>query len=333
MNNSEVAVDKLSEILNSSYNSLILTHEKPDGDAYGSVFALLSFLNDIDREATVFLPDEIPEKYITFIPSNGTLIKQLKELQLNSYDRIYCLDSSTKDRIGIPDEIRKILPEDKIVNIDHHSDNDFFGKINYVDSQACAVGEILYDVLSKIDDYQITTRTAEYMLMAMLTDTGGLRFDNTTSKVLYKTSLLINIGADYQKIIKRVFFQKAYALHMLESDLALNHLNWEYRNKFVYTYVSDSLLKKYDLTIKDIENVIDSYRVIKGVLIAALITRRENKFKISLRSNDSRFPVDEIAHRLDGGGHKLAAGCSLKTDKLEEVIKKLIPMVGELVSG
>jgi bifunctional oligoribonuclease and PAP phosphatase NrnA len=321
----------IAQIINSVDNVLIVTHERPDGDAIGSVSALQAYFEEVGKNASIFLPEEISDKYKKYLSKKDLFIELLPPEKLK-FDFVICLDCSDEKRLGLPDSLRGQIPKNKMINIDHHFDNEKFALENYVDSKACACSEILFDILTMIPNYKMSKRIANCILLAIITDTGGLRFDNTLSVVFTKVSSLIDFGAEYLKIIKEIYFRKSYPVYLLEADIALNHLKWSFDNRFVYAYISDDLLLKYDLSLKDIEGVIDSYRVLDNALIAALITKRNNGFKISLRSSNDKYPVVEIAHALNGGGHKLAAGCFIETESFLFAEKKLNALVGHVLN-
>jgi bifunctional oligoribonuclease and PAP phosphatase NrnA len=323
-------LDDIVKVIESTENALIVTHERPDGDALGSVFALLEFYLEQGKNASVFLPEDIPAKYNQYLPKQNVFIESLPAEKEN-FNFLICLDCSDEKRLGLPDSLKDQIPKEKTINIDHHFDNNEFGISNYIDAKACAVGEILFDILTEIKTYKMSKKVANSILTAIITDTGGLRFDNTTSDVFAKISVLMECGADYLDIIKAMYFRKSYSVHLLESDIALNHLKWNFDNKFVYTYLSDDLLSKYNVSLKEIEGLIDSYRVLDNTLIAALITKRNDGYKISLRSNNAKYPVVDIAHEIGGGGHKMAAGCFLKSDDISFVEKRLNELVKKVL--
>ena len=319
-------IDKISKAISSADNVLIVTHERPDGDALGSVFALLEYYQEQGKNASVYLPDDIPMKYKKYLPEKDVFINFFPKVK-NKFERLICLDCSDKKRLGLPECIQDSFPKDITINIDHHFDNPKYGSLNYIDGKACAAGEILFDILENIDSYKISSEVADSILLAIISDTGGLRFDNTTGEVFAKISKLIAYGAEYLDIIKSLYFRKNSSVHLLESDIALNHLKWNFSGKFVYTYLTDGLLSKYNVTLKEVEGLIDSYRVLNNAQIAALITKLNDGFKISLRSNDARYHVVDIAHEIGGGGHKMAAGCFMKATKVSLVEKRLNELV------
>ena len=326
--NQRLKIKTIAEEIQKSNNVMILTHERPDGDAIGSVLALLIYFLNNNKNAVAYFPEAIPERYNQFLTLPNVFIQNLPNC--SHIEKFICLDCSDFKRLALDKEVKSKLGADKLINIDHHFDNDLYGYINYIDSNACSTGEALYDIFEEIPDFKITPAAADNLLLAMIMDTGGFRFDNTTAKVLLKVSALIDLGGNYHAIIKSMFFKKSYNFCKLESDIILNHLSWDYENKFVYTYLSPELLDEYKVDISETEGLIDSFRTFDGVVLAALITERNGGFKISLRSNDPEYAVVDIAHKLNGGGHKLAAGCFIETKCFYDAEKRLTELIGNL---
>lgn len=319
----------ISNEIISSKNILVITHEKPDGDAIGSVLALTNFLNDNKFNASAYFSEDLPKNYKPFANFSNIIIGELSSY--NDYDKVFSLDCSNFMRLGLEEKIRNKIDKTKLINLDHHFDNELFGSLNYIDSSACSTCEILYDLFRILDSYKVSKKTAEYILLGIIMDTGGFRFDNSSSKIFYKVASLMELGADYMYLIKSIYFKNELNLLKLESDIILNHLKWNFNNRFVYTYMSPEILDKYKVDLKNTEGLIDTFRTLEGVDIAALITQRGDGYKISLRSNNTDYSVVDIAHKLNGGGHKLAAGCFVKSDSIKKVENILIPLVGNLI--
>jgi phosphoesterase RecJ-like protein len=180
-------------------NVLIITHEKPDGDAIGSVLALLSYFLDNNRHAEAFFPDKLPTSYKKIANLPCVCVEKIPDLR--KIDKVICLDCSNFTRLGICPDFKDTIKREQILNIDHHFDNSLFGNLNYIDSTASSTGEILFDVFKKINSMAVSTRTANFILLAIIMDTGGLRFDNTSSKVFTTISALIEIGVNYSALI------------------------------------------------------------------------------------------------------------------------------------
>lgn len=320
------SIKELSDYIFTLDKVILISHERPDGDAIGSVFALQKALLNLGRDADIYLSEIPPERYIPLCNSK-TFIGKPKD----NFDYKHCiaLDCGNYGRLALFDkEIKNKLP---ILNIDHHPDNELFGAYNFVNSKACATAEIIFDILSSDKKWLIDGDLANFLLIGIMLDTGGLRFDNTNAGVLRKTASLIDLGADYLKIIKDMYFAKPLAMMLLETDSCLNHMQTLFDGKFVYIHLSEKLLDKYGIKYKETEGIIDNLRTIKGVYVAATIAKLNDGYKISLRSNNDKYPVNQVAKELSGGGHKLAAGCFVKSEDFKTVESLLLAKIKNLL--
>lgn len=329
MNSNKLITDivELSNFLLSLNNVIIFTHERPDGDAIGAGIALSTAFKNIGKKADLYFHRPFPLRYERYSIENFSLGRVPKSF---NYTYSICLDSGSLERTAIWHEFKKEILEKPIINIDHHRDNDLFGTINYVDPNACATCEILFDVLKSKSQWSISKPVADSLLLGMIMDTGGFRFDNTNGEVLKKASELIALGADYLGLMKDMFFKKPFQVMNLESDLILNYLKKDCEGKFAYCYISEELLSKHGVDKKDTEGIIDAIRIIDGVEVVALIMKKDQGFRVSLRSNNLDFPIVDIAHKFNGGGHSVAAGCFIDSAHIEEAEYILIKEIKKL---
>lgn len=321
-----ISIKELSNYILALDKVLIVTHERPDGDAVGSAFALQKALLNLGKEADIYFSETLPERYSSLCNS-----KTFVSTPRSNYNYEHCiaLDCGNYDRLALFNkEIKSKLP---VLNIDHHPDNELFGAFNFVNPKACATAEIIFDILTSDRKWLIDGTLANFLLIGIMLDTGGLRFDNTNAGVLRKTASLIDLGANYIGIIKDMYFAKPLAMMLLETDSCLNHMQTYFDGKFVYIHLSIDLLDKYGIEYKETEGIIDNLRTIKGVCVAATIAKLKDGYKISLRSNNDKYPVNEIAKELSGGGHKLAAGCFVKSLDFKSVETALLAKVKDLL--
>ncbi len=311
----KIDIKNLSVLLLSIDNVLILAHERPDGDAFGSAIAMLTLLRNLGKKADAYFPEKMPDRYKDFL-CDGFYI----ETPPPEFNYSYCisLDCSNLERLAIIKDKEKEILSLPLINIDHHYDNGLYGSENYINPEASSTSEIIFDIIKTSVNWIVTPNTATALTMGILMDTGGFRFDNTTANVLRKAADLMELGADYINTIKSMYFTKSLDLYNLEADIAVNYLKIVYDNRFAYFFLDDEILNRHNLTTRDTEGLIDTVRIIKGIDITAILTKKNNGFHVSLRSNNSQYSVSEIAHKLNGGGHKLAAGCFIETEKIEK---------------
>src|SRR6266849_4556075 len=99
---------------------------------------------------------------------------------------------------------RSIATQATLVNVDHHPSNSRFGDINVIDPDASAVGQMVMEMLDHFD-YPITPTIAANLYVALLTDTGGFRHENTTPRALDDAARLARLGADPGRIATMVY--------------------------------------------------------------------------------------------------------------------------------
>lgn len=321
-----LCVKEVLEYLLTLDNIIIFTHERPDGDAIGSVFALQKALKTSGKIVDVYFSESLPVRYSALINENTYISKRRKN---HDYSVCVSLDCGNFERLETFDKGKPLnIP---ILNIDHHQDNTLFGTHNFINSKACATAEIIFDMLISVGKEEITSDIADCLLMGILLDTGGLRFDNTNAEVLRKVAKLIDLGADYNSILKNMYFTKPLRVMTLESDVVLEHMKIACNGKFAYAYLSEKLLDKHKTRYKDTEGTIDYIRTIDGLIIMAIISETKDGFRVSLRSNNADYPVSTIAQEMSGGGHRLAAGCTIKVNTIKEAEKILLEKVSSIL--
>lgn len=315
---------KIGEVANlilENDNFLLITHQGPDGDAIGSNLGLLSALLDNGKKAEAYFHEPLPDNY-QGLPEIDFITDKLP--YLGQYDCILCLDFSNPKRFG---DIN--LASYNTVNIDHHPDNTRFARENYVNHRAAATAEIIFDLIKQIPDWQISKRTATFLMTGIVMDTGGFRFDNTSPSVLKCAAELLELGAEYSNIIKMMFFSKPENFAKMEADIILHHLQTACDGAYAWFYLSDQMLKDYEIEEKDTEGLIDLIRAIKGFEIVAIFRRKDQGFRFSLRSKNKKYSVGKIARTLNGGGHELAAGGMITTTSIDEAEKIMLEHVKE----
>ncbi len=325
----KISINKLSDLLLGLDDILIFTHERPDGDAIGSVVSLLKLFTKLNKTANAYFPEPIPKQYSQYLCNNIFIGNNFP----SSFNFSYCigLDCSNIERLAVIKEKKEEILSLPIINIDHHYDNGLFGTYNYIDPSASSTSEIIFDITSISKQWIMSSDIATTIIMGILMDTGGFRFDNTSPNVLKKTASLMKLGGNYIDTVKAMYFKKPYNLYKFEADIAIKHLKMKFNNRFAYFYMSNKALEQYNLSKSDTEGLIDSIRIINGVDVAAILTQKDNGFKISLRSNNVEFPVSDIAHKLHGGGHKLAAGCFINENSIEKAEQVLLEHVKNLL--
>lgn len=299
---------------------LIFTHVHPDGDAIGSTLALKKALESMGKTADIVL--ERPLSVIFECFGDNFITKEDIRCE---YDLKVSLDCGDYDRLG---ELKDLF-KGKTVNIDHHLSNTLFADINYVDDKSAATGEIIYDLI-KYMKVKITNEIADGLYGAILTDTGGFMFSNTTVKTHNIAAELIAKGADYYNLNKKLIQEKDYHRHLITAK-CIENMEFYEDGKIAVSVFSNDMANSYEMKTDDTNGLSAVPRTVKGVEVGVLITEiKKGTVKVSLRS-DSIVDVSQIAAKFGGGGHKRASGITLmekdinilKTELLDEIKKHL----------
>lgn len=305
---------EIGKILKEKSSFLIVTHKNPDGDAIGSSFALYNVLRELGK--TVYL--EIPTKpsYIYDFLDDYNIV----EITSNSknVEVVIALDSAELHRCGLE---KDYIKDKLLINIDHHKTNPGYGDINLIEPDAAAVGCIIYDIL-KTNKLPITKKTAEYLYLSILTDTGSFRYSSTTSKTFKVASELLEKGVEPWYIASNVYEREKPETYKLLS-LTLNTLELHLEGKLALLYTTQEMFKKTNTTADNTESFVNFARSIRGVEVGVFLREDEpDVFKISIRSR-GLVDVSEVATKFEGGGHKNAAGGTVRAS-LEEAKQKIL---------
>ncbi len=130
---------------------------------------------------------------------------------------VFFFDSGNLERSG--SSVKQIAAHATIVNIDHHPSNSRFGDINVIEPGASAVGQMVMEMLDHFE-YPITPTIAINLYVALLTDTGGFRHENTTPRALEDAARLARLGADPGHIATQVYKMRPLDLAILFKEVS-----------------------------------------------------------------------------------------------------------------
>ena len=308
-----MTLDNIIEEINNASSIVILTHEKPDGDAIGSSLALYNGLKQLQKNADVIIP-EYSNTY-KFLP-NASDIK--KEGNANSYDLAIALDCGDIKRLN---GFAKYFEDANTkISIDHHSANTMFADYNFVNPAAPACCQILITVLEALG-VTINKEIGTCLLTGIITDTGGFKYSGVTAETFEFTAELLNKGVKVSDIYKRVM-QTISKTQFELRRIAMNRIEFFEDGKITFTYITKEDEDKVNAGINDYDGIVEMGRDIEGVEVSIFFREKDDGYKISLRSNDY-VNVSDICLMFSGGGHIRAAGGSINLP-FEQAKQKVI---------
>lgn len=303
-------IAEVAKLLREWDNILIISHASPDGDTLGSATALMRGLIRIGKNVSFRCGDSIDAKY-------QYLLDGLENREFEP-DKVVTVDIADTKLMGTLKEPYK----DRVdLAIDHHASHRPFGKIEWVEAGSASNAEMIYRLLRKMD-IQIDEPMADAIYTGISTDTGCFRYQNVTASTHRIAADVIELGADAGNINRRMFETRSRAQNEAEI-MALGAIEFFEDDKCAMLSVTREMMDKIGIRDSDLDALVSIPRQIEGVLIGITLKEREGgSFKVSVRTNEPAS-ASEICIKLGGGGHKAAAGCSVKGD-LETVKQKML---------
>ena len=313
-------LSQVVELVEKKDRFAITSHLRPDGDSLGSSLGLYWLLRALDKEVEVTMRDMAPHAYQQLPGADAIRVTPAVD---RPYDAVFVIECSDIDRPGLID-----LEKQFVVNIDHHSTTALFGAINWNDSTASAVGEMIYN-LCKATGVRVTKEIAECVYTALLTDTGSFHYSNTTERTFKIASELVRTGIKPAKTAEAIFGSYQWPkIELLSLVLATakrdetGHIAWmeqtlEMQEQTRASEEDADGFVNYPLSVGEVEATALFKECSPGV------------YRTSLRSKGD-VNVAKVAEQFGGGGHRNAAGCTLQGN-LESVEQQVVPLLQDAI--
>lgn len=312
-----MTLDNILEEIKKAETIVILAHENPDGDAIGSVLAMGLALKTMGKKPDMIIR-EFPRTF-NFLPGANE-VKQNSDVK--KYDLAISLDCANLKRLVGREYFEEAR---KTIVIDHHGTNSMYADINFVNPVSPACCEILVGMFTYFD-IDINQDIGSCILTGIITDTGGFKYQGVTSETFEFTAELLRKGVNVSEIYKKALETRTRANFELLKR-TLDRMEILEDGKVTFTYMTNQ--DKEDLNVQpgDDEGLVEIGRDIEGVEVSIFIKQKdnENKYKISMRSNDY-VNVSDICYIFGGGGHPRAAGCLIQGD-IQQVKDKVLKEV------
>ena len=276
---------------------LVLTHRRPDGDTLGSAAVLCLGLRQLGKRAHILENPEITEKY-------RQLHLGLTVEKVEPHHTLVCVDTAAPEILQ-----RNAQPENIQFRIDHHGTATSFTSWELVDATAGATGDIIYDTLMEMG-VKLDKAMAEALYTAVSTDTGCFRYANTNAHSFLVASACAQAGGDLHTINQEIFDTNSLARLRLQGWIVEN-IRFLKNGTLAICALPKAVEQQLGVTEDDMENISGFPRSIQGVKMAATLRETGDGVKVSVRALPG-FDAAAVCAAFGGGGHKGAAGASLK---------------------
>lgn len=307
-----LSVSRAAELLMQRDNITLLCHRRPDGDTVGSAFALYYALKTLGKEVRVLCADPLPKLYDYLYPGYkpGRILYEPVEY-------VVAVDVATAGMLGSLEERYGTMVD---LCIDHHPSNSDYAAQTCLWSEAGACAEPVAAIIKAIG-LPVSGRIAECIYTGLATDTGGFRYSNTSAGSMRLAAEIMESGVDTALLNTRIFESESKAKVLAEAAM-MSALQFYADDRIAVMPVTLAVRAATGVTGEELEDVAGIPRKIEGVQLGITIKEHEDECHISLRSKEP-VNADEIAKAFGGGGHRFAAGCTIKAS-VEEAAGLLV---------
>ena len=309
---------EFDNLVKSSKNILIISHVNPDGDTLGSMCALqLAIQKQYKKKSEMLILSKLLKIY-EFLPNIGEVKTLDKFDKSREYDLVVAVDVASIDRLI---DAQILFEKAKFsVNIDHHRTNNDYGSLSIIEPFASSCGEVIYKMLRKLD-WQFDFDIATCIYTAILTDTGGFRFENTSTEVFKIAAELTEMGIVPKDLYRKCYESKTKGITLFQT-YCVNKSVFLNNDKIAYTVVYKKDIEKFAIGDDATDGIAEVLRSIITTEVSFVVKEVDVKIcKISMRSKN--IDVAEVCSKFGGGGHRFAAGCTIKAS-CDESVKKLL---------
>ena len=287
---------------------LLVSHKNPDGDTVGSSAALCRGLRQLGKTAHVLENKEVTPRF-------AWLHEGLTKPRAEEGDTVVSVDVASPEML--PADFRPLLGKIAL-RIDHHSSATSFTEQELVDGDSASCAEVVWDVL-ELMGVKADRALAEAVYVGVSTDTGCFRFSNTTAHTFSVAALCTRAGARIYELNQELFETNTLERLKMQAWI-VEHLELLRGGEMAICAIPRVVEEEIGVNEDDMDNISNFPRTVAGVRMAATLRETEDgETKLSVRAVPG-CDATVVAVRFGGGGHKGAAGASMKLS-LHEAVK------------
>lgn len=330
----KLIIEKADELKRNDGAVLVFPHKSVDGDCIGSSSAVVSLFRRLGANAWVCMPEELPHN-MSFLGVDDLLFYPSENfgdpyMLVNGkrYELAFSVDCTEGHRMG--DNCRIFEIYDDALDIDHHEVSHLAAPTKWIDPKSSSACEMVFyvackmaEILNKDLDDVIDVRCAKCLMAGIVTDTGRFTYTNTRPETLESAGALMELGGDITEVCYNLFDLKTPSEFAI-SSAACSAAEFYCDGKLAIVKVTTEMFEKYKAGHDEISDVVSRLRDVGGVEFACVLRETDDQtIRGNLRSKTD-FDCSEFAERYGGGGHKRAAGFTVKGRDINDLAKQII---------
>jgi phosphoesterase RecJ-like protein len=320
-------LDGLAAAVRNTRNLGIVGHVSPDADCTGAVLSLALAVVELGVYPHVALPLDTAGRRIQFLLDEAGLSPATAH-ELARCESFAVLDTAKLKRVNIADGPAALAGK-QIICVDHHTTNELFGQVNWVEENRSSTCEMVYELLVALG-CQITPTIATLLYAGIHSDTHGFSLSNTTPRSLEIAHHLAAAGARIREVCERLMRSHSRGEFALQSAV--------YRNtrvspdgRIAWSTLSYDEIRETGCDATAIDDQVEIPRSIEGITLAMLLTEGEPGIvRVNFRGERGTSVLD-LAQQFGGGGHRVSAGARVR-GSLGEVTERVLATAVKFLS-
>lgn len=298
-------------------NFTILSHRRPDGDTIGSSAALCLGLRQLGKSAHVLYNAEVSPRF-------QWLHQNLTKETAEEGDTVVSVDVASPGML--PRAFEHLLGKIAL-RIDHHGSATSFTDAELVDAHSASCAEVVWDVLEEMG-VSMDSAIGEAVYVGTSTDTGCFRYANTTAHTFTTAAKCAAAGTRVYELNQELFETNTLGRLKMQAWI-VDHMKLLRGGEMAVIAIPKAVEEAIGVTEDDMDNISSFPRTVAGVKMAATLRETaEGDTKMSVRAVPG-CDATAVTVRFGGGGHKGAAGASVKLP-MEEAVKAVEAAMMEL---
>jgi len=334
-------VDAIARELRAAKRVLVTTHQKPDGDALGSVLAVVRACQAVGVAAEGWVVDPCEGNLRSF--EGATVVRHVHprraELPSDDVDLVVVVDTGAWTQLEVLAPWLRTRTE-RVIGLDHHARGDAVAARRVVDVGCGSCTALLARLVDAMGvplasgaDERGRCSIAEALYMGLATDTGWFRFPNARAAEFALAARLLEAGVDKDAMYQQIE-QSSRAERVELQACALSSLEMVAGGRIALMRLRAADFTDTGAMLEETAGIVNIPMEIAAVRASVLAVEdtQAGVIKLSFRSkpaddSGSFIDVNELAARFGGGGHIHAAGAK-QQGTLDEVIARVRSAVG-----
>src|ERR1700761_9120256 len=253
----------LQKLVDQNARFLVVSHVRPDGDAYGSTLALALALRAVGKDVRVHNEDGLSALF-EFLPGAEGL--RDKPVAPEADRIVIAVDCADQKRLGKTFETWQRTPD---LNIDHHISNPGYAALNLIDAELPATAQVLFEIIAALNG-PLTPGIAANLYVGLMTDTGSFRYRQTTARTFEIAAKLVAAGADPTDLAEACY-QSFRAERLLLIAEVLKGIHFGDRHRVAWFTLTPEMYERSQAIADESEGLIEFLQAVKTVEVAFLL--------------------------------------------------------------